>query len=109
MKSTAKGVLVLLLTLVAALAAIAGEVAPPTAADAAAFVDTAETALLDLWVQAERAAWVQANFITGDTEAIAAERYGALMAKTAELAKGAARFSSLELPYDLTRKLRLIK
>jgi len=118
MKPLLKVVLILSLMLMPALAATAGETAPPappaapeppTVADAAEFVELAEAALLDLWIQAERAAWVQANFITGDTESIAAERYGALMAKTAELAKGAARFNSLELPYDLARKLKLIK
>ena len=46
---------------------------PPTVEDARAFVEAAEQRLLDLSTKAGRAAWVQANFITDDTERIASE------------------------------------
>ncbi len=45
----------------------------PTAADAKAFVEKAEEKLLAASIAAERANWVAANFITEDTELIAAE------------------------------------
>ncbi len=81
----------------------------PTVADVEAFVSAAEEELLELWIRKERAAWVQENFITLDTEKIASAQYKKLMARTAELAKEAARFNGLDLSGDLDRKLSLIK
>ena len=46
---------------------------PPTTEEARAFVEAAEQRLLDLSTKAGRAAWVQANFITDDTERIASD------------------------------------
>ena len=40
----------------------------PTVEEARAFVEAAEARLYDLGTKAGRAAWVQANFITDDTE-----------------------------------------
>ena len=45
----------------------------PTVEEATSFVNVAERRLLDLGTRAGRAAWVQANFITDDTERIAAD------------------------------------
>ena len=39
----------------------------PTVEEARAFVDDAEARLVELWIDAGRAAWVQSNFITDDT------------------------------------------
>ena len=86
-----------------------GPVSAPTTAEAEAFVAAAEEELLELWIRKERAAWVQENFITTDTETIASQSYEELMARTAALAKEATRFTSLDLSYDLDRKLRMIK
>ena len=80
----------------------------PTAADAARFVREAEAELFEAWKNAERANWVQANFITADTEAIAAGALEELLATTARLAKEASKFRGLELPADDARKLRLM-
>ncbi len=80
-----------------------------TAKEATAFVDDAESQLLDLWIKAERAAWVKANFITDDTEAIAAAALEELISTTASLAADSARYNGLDLSYDTERKLRLIK
>jgi len=82
---------------------------PPTVAAAEAFVQKAEQQLLELWIKAERAGWVQENFITDDTEAIAAEARKDVLAATAELAAEAARFKDLKLPYDVDRKLKLLR
>ncbi|HET6371886.1 MAG TPA: M2 family metallopeptidase [Candidatus Polarisedimenticolia bacterium] len=81
----------------------------PTVAQARAFVEEAERRLYDLSVKASRASWVQLNFITDDTEILAAEASKNLLAAAKELATGAARFNGLELPPDLARKLRLLK
>jgi peptidyl-dipeptidase A len=78
-------------------------------AEAAAFVDSAEARLLVLSVNAGRASWVQSNFITDDTEILAAQAQERLTAATVELAKSAARFDGLEVPYDVRRKLTLLK
>jgi len=80
----------------------------PTAAGAARFVREAEAELFEAWKNAERANWVQANFITADTEAIAAGALEELLATTARLAKEASKFRGLELPADDARKLRLM-
>src|SRR5262249_57429979 len=45
----------------------------PTAATAKKFIEEAEQRYLDLTTKAQRASWVQENFITDDTEEIAAE------------------------------------
>ncbi len=109
MTTTRTVVASLLLAATAAVGTAAAADAAPTAADAEAFVRDAEARLLEHWIRSERAAWVQANFITQDTEAIAAQEYGELMAVTAELAKASVRFDGLDVPYDVARKIRLIK
>ena len=81
----------------------------PTAEEAQAFVDDAEARLLELWIDAGRAAWVQSNFITDDTTAIAADAQTAVIGATMALATEAARFAGVELPEETRRKLRLLK
>ena len=81
----------------------------PTVEEAQAFIAQAETRLLDLWIDAGRAAWVQNNFITDDTNALAAAANTAVMAAITELAAAAARFDALELPLELERKLLRLK
>jgi peptidyl-dipeptidase A len=82
---------------------------PPTVEEARAFVEAAEARLLDLSTKAGRAAWVAANFITDDTEAIAADLNKNLIAAAMELAKAATRFDGITVPPELARKLLLIK
>ena len=81
----------------------------PTAADAEAFLREAETRLLDLRIAAEQAAWVQQNFISEETNALAAATNAELMGATTELASAAARFAEIELPEEATRKLTLLR
>jgi peptidyl-dipeptidase A len=81
----------------------------PSADEAQAFVAQAESELLASWIEAERAAWVQANFITGDTQLIAAKAKQRMIEVNVRLAHEAARFDGLELPADTARKLMLIK
>ena len=79
------------------------------ARDAAAFAEAAEKRLLELWIKESRASWVQSNFITDDTEKMAAEAKKDVIAATTELAVAATRFDGLALPYDVARKLKLLK
>jgi peptidyl-dipeptidase A len=81
----------------------------PTVAEAKVFLDGAETRLLALTTASQRATWVQENFITDDTEAIAAAANEQLIGAGVELAKGATRFDGLDLPADMRRKLLLLK
>jgi peptidyl-dipeptidase A len=83
--------------------------AKPTIAAAEKFVAAAEQELNDLGLKAQRAGWVQENFITDDTEQIASEANDALTEAGTRLAKQAVRFDGLKLPADTARKLKLIK
>jgi peptidyl-dipeptidase A len=87
------------------------ETAPagPTIEEATQFVSEAEAQLAKLNEDQQRAAWVQSTFITYDTQIIAARENERLISAGVDLAKRAARFDSLELPYDTRRKLNLIK
>src|ERR1700722_3524229 len=76
----------------------------PTVADAKAFLEAAEAKLLDLSVESSRADWVKDNFITDDTELLAAKADERAIAATVELVKQSKRFDHLTLPYDLARK-----
>ena len=83
---------------------------PPTAADADKFVRDAERDLLNLGLKLQRAGWVQENFITQDTEQIAADANDDFTAAATRYAKEAFRFDGLkQLPYDTSRKLALLK
>ncbi|HEX9760545.1 MAG TPA: M2 family metallopeptidase, partial [Candidatus Acidoferrales bacterium] len=82
---------------------------PPTVAEARQFVERAEARLLELWIKAERAAWVQSNFITVDTELLAADARREVIAVTTDLALAARRFDGLPLPGDVAHKMKLLK
>lgn len=81
----------------------------PSVQEAVRFVEQAERRLADLWVKWARASWVQSNFITHDTEILAAEAQEAVLAATRELAGKATRFDGLDLPGEVRRKLKLLK
>jgi peptidyl-dipeptidase A len=80
-----------------------------TAEEAEAFLTGAEEKLLELVIELSRAQWVQSNFITDDTDILAATAYERMIAEAMEFAKGATRFDGLELPYDTARRLKLLK
>jgi peptidyl-dipeptidase A len=81
----------------------------PTAAEAAAFVAAAEAELAELSQRAGRAAWVQSTYITDDTEVLAAQANEAYIARAVALAGAATRFDGVDAPYDVRRKLGLLK
>jgi peptidyl-dipeptidase A len=81
----------------------------PTVAEAEAFLSDAEQRLFDLGVKASRAAWVQENFITDDTEQIGADAAQEQNAAAVDLAKKAHRFDGLHLSPVLARKLLLVE
>jgi peptidyl-dipeptidase A len=81
----------------------------PTVAQAEKFVAEAEKRVLAVSIKAGRASWVQSNFITDDTEAIAAEANDELLKTIKELAEEARKFDGLKLPEGIARKLKLLK
>jgi peptidyl-dipeptidase A len=81
----------------------------PTAAEADAFIADAEEHLSELGIKAARAAWVQENFITDDTEQIAADAGNEITMLTVKYAKEAHRFDHLKLSPINARKLKLIE
>ena len=84
--------------------------APPAEeAEAEAFIERAESELLAAWQDSARASWVQATYITEDTEILAAKASEMSTALAVQLAQEAVRFQGLELAYDLDRKLRLLR
>ena len=80
-----------------------------TKEDAEKFIADAEKRLLDLNIKAGRAEWVKSNFITDDTEALAAEANESLIGATTELAEQARRYENLDISPELKRKLKLLK
>jgi peptidyl-dipeptidase A len=81
----------------------------PTVADAQAFMDKAESELLEMASFAQRASWIQATFITDDTIFVAAKEQERVIARTTELVEQSKRFDSLTLPPDLKRKFLLLR
>jgi peptidyl-dipeptidase A len=81
----------------------------PGVADAEKFIKEAEKRYLDATIKDSRASWVQSNFITDDTEIIAAGARDNLIATIKELADGARKFEGLRLPPDVARKIKLLK
>jgi len=82
---------------------------PPTSAEAEKFIGEVETKLFALADDASRAGWVQATYITDDTEILAARANERMISATARWAKEAARFEGLKLPAEVARKIQLLK
>ncbi|MGO9125946.1 MAG: M2 family metallopeptidase [Terriglobales bacterium] len=99
----------LLLVLCLSVSMEAQSASKPTVAEAEQFMKQAEVRLNELTVRAARAAWVQENFITDDTEAIAADANEQNTAAVTELVEQARRFDGLPLPPALARKFLLLK
>jgi peptidyl-dipeptidase A len=81
----------------------------PTAAEAREFLNKAEARLLALSNENQRMAWVQATYITDDTDLLAALANERMIGATVEFAKQATRFDGLTVPPELARKLHLLK
>ena len=119
------GVLILLIITIGSMACATTSVAPATTApaaqqngssekalepaDAREFLDESQARLADLYEKSGRAAWVQSNFITYDTQILAAEASSEVIAEVVRLAKEATKFDDLDLPYDDRRQLEILK
>jgi len=83
--------------------------ASPNVEDARKFLDNAERSLLDLSVYAGHADWVEANFISYDTDILSSDADDRVLAEQIRLAKEATRFDRLKLPPEMARKMMLLK
>lgn len=82
----------------------------PGPEEAVAFVAGAEEELARLGQLNERMSWVLANFITEDTELLAAKTNEDFTAAKVAIAAEAARFNDIEgLDYDTARKLNMLR
>jgi peptidyl-dipeptidase A len=86
-----------------------GKRAVPTAEEAQKFIEDAEKELFELGLKASRAAWVQENFITEDTEQIAADAGEVVNTASTKYAKQAHRFDGVKLSPELARKRLLLE
>jgi peptidyl-dipeptidase A len=84
--------------------------ARPTAAEADAFVARAERELAEFSVISSRAQWVNATYITPDTDALASH-FGTIGTEMGvRFANEAARYANVEgLSYDTRRKLNILR
>lgn len=81
-----------------------------TPADADAFVADAEKQLADLGIYSSQVAWINATYLTDDTDAVNARVGAELTEMQVRYANGAARFDGLKgLSYDTRRKLDILK
>ena len=101
--------IVLLAAAYIAPAAIAQKSAPPTAEEARKFIEDAEKRLFELGNKSQRASWVQENFITDDTEQIAADANEILNSAATAAAKAAHRYDNVKLSPELARKRKLLE
>ena len=88
---------------------VSPSVAKGTPAEAEKFIADAEKRLFDLNVKYSRADWVKSTFITDDTETLSADANNAVITAVTELADQSRRFDGLDLPYDVARKMKLLK
>ncbi|HUJ13858.1 MAG TPA: M2 family metallopeptidase [Thermoanaerobaculia bacterium] len=74
------------------------------------FISEAEPALADANIELQRAEWIAQNFITHDTQIVAAGANERFITLGVDLAKRAAAFDGeRDLPFDVRRKLGLLK
>jgi peptidyl-dipeptidase A len=81
-----------------------------TAEAACSFIEDVEDHLRKLWVARDRANWVNENFITDDTEALAAAGEEATAAYVGQAIEESKRFDPIraQLPPEVARKLYLL-
>jgi peptidyl-dipeptidase A len=82
---------------------------PTTAAGARAFLADYDRDIRKIATEAYKAAWLQATYITPDSQLIAAKAYERLLAWNAEQAIAARQFDGLKLDASVRRQLELLR
>ena len=80
-----------------------------TPEEAKKFIDNVNATMLKLGLDSAQASWVQATYITDDTEAISARANQVFIDTMANFAKDAVKFDKVEVPGDIRRQLNLLK
>jgi len=88
---------------------ITGVSGTPTLQQAKEFLETAEREITEMNAFAARAYWINSNFITEDTDAIAALAGEQSAALSTRLANEAKRYNKLTLPDSMARKMDGLK
>jgi peptidyl-dipeptidase A len=91
------------------LTAAATAVERPTIQDAREFLEQAEEDLVASNLIGARAAWINANFVTYDTNALVAQTSAESAKLRTRLANEAKRFNDITLPEDMRRKIDMLK
>ncbi|MGL5839548.1 MAG: M2 family metallopeptidase [Sphingorhabdus sp.] len=92
------------------MAQTAASVAAPTVADAEAFIVAAEKDLFNFGVESARVAWVNATYITDDTDALAAKYGETGTEKSVKYALEAAKYQNVSgLSAETKRKLDILR
>ncbi|MGB6231376.1 MAG: M2 family metallopeptidase [Litorimonas sp.] len=81
----------------------------PTVQDAREFLEDAEQAIVATNRDGARAAWINANFVTEDTNALVASTSARSARLATQLANAAKRFNGIALPEDMRRKIDMLK
>ncbi|MGB8855427.1 MAG: M2 family metallopeptidase [Burkholderiales bacterium] len=89
--------------------AVSTPISGASAEDAEKFVAEAERRRADYNLRANRVAWINATYITDDTDTLAAESASEGLALTDELARGSRRFDGVAVKPETARKLLLLK
>ena len=99
----------LLLCLLTCATPLLAQTPPRPAANVASFLARAERIIDSLGIRAQRASWVQENFITDDTEILNAEASRDFAVAVQQLALEAKKFESSPMSAEQHRKLKLLK
>ncbi|AJA10491.1 peptidyl-dipeptidase A [Sphingopyxis fribergensis] len=100
----------LALSLAVAAPVAAQTAAPPTAADADAFIAAAEKDLFDYTVEASQVNWVNSTYLTEDTDAMASRINAVGTEKSVKYALEAAKYKDVAgLSADTKRKLDILR
>ena len=81
----------------------------PTIQDAREFLEKSEKEIDTLFEEAGRVSWINANFITEDTDWLASKTGAETALLSTRLAKEARKFGNLKLPADMARKMDGLK
>lgn len=108
--ATAFGVLATMVVLICQAAAQSSGASAPTAEDADAFVARAERELLEDMIAANRISWINATYITDDTDALASETAARSTELAVRFAIEAARYQDVPgIAAETRRKLGILR
>ena len=83
--------------------------ARPTVQEAREFLDSAEAEIVESNRVGARAAWINANFVTEDTNSLVADASAVSSKLSTRLSNEAKRFNDVDLPDDMRRKIDMLK